>query len=67
MVSVVRFILYLITTGFDELRDVQTWFAFLGPVVPHPGDRERSELKQRPTQLNRGRHTAAPVPREHPR
>jgi hypothetical protein len=32
MVSVVQFILYLITTGFDELRDVQTWFAFLGPL-----------------------------------
>jgi len=32
MVSVVQFILYLVTTGFDTLQDVQTWFAFLGPL-----------------------------------
>ncbi len=32
MVSIVQFILYLITIGFDTLQDVQTWFAFLGPL-----------------------------------
>jgi len=32
MIGIAQFIGYLITTSFDTAADVQTWFAFLGPL-----------------------------------